>query len=250
MFTEDDLLPISAIQHLEFCPRRCALVHVEGVWTENAQTAEGRALHQRVHGAPSETVGGVRVTRGLRLCSRALGLTGVADVVEFHPREGDAKTGTGSEHQCDPPREGSRGEEPVPVLSDGVALPGLAGRWQPFPVEYKRGRRKPEMSYFVQLCAQALCLEEMLGAVVPMGALFHGKSKRRQSVTFDADLRRRTETLARQLHELVAAGRTPPPQPGPKCKFCSLAGICMPKLRLSRSVRDYVARQLAAILAE
>jgi len=135
MFTEDDLLPISALQHLEFCPRRCALVHVEGIWSENAQTAEGRVLHQRVHESPSEMVGGVRVARGLRLCSFALGLSGVADVVEFHPREGD--------------------------IPGCVALPGLPGRWQPFPVEYKRGRRKRERSYFVQLCAQALCLEEL-----------------------------------------------------------------------------------------
>jgi CRISPR-associated exonuclease Cas4 len=224
MFTEDDLLPISALQHLEFCPRRCALVHVEEIWSENVQTAEGRALHQRVHESPSETIGGVRVARGLRLCSLALGLAGVADVVEFHPCEGDAPG-------C-------------------VALPGLTGRWRPFPVEYKRGRRKREMSYFVQLCAQALCLEEMLGATVPMGALYHGKSRHRQPVSFDVDLRRHTETLARQLHELVAAGRPPPPQYGPKCKFCSLAGVCIPRLRPSRSARDYVARQVAAILSE
>lgn len=224
MYTEDDLLPISALQHLEFCPRRCALVHVEGIWAENAQTAEGRALHQRVHEAPSEMAHGVRVARGLRLCSRALGLFGVADVVEFHPGEGDAP--------------------------GAVALPGLAGTWQPFPVEYKRGRRKSEMSYLVQLCAQALCLEEMLGAAVPAGALFHGKSRRRQQVTFDAALRQHTEALARQLHELIAAGRTPPPEPGPKCKFCSLAATCVPKLPPSRSARQYVLRQLDAILAE
>lgn len=230
MYSEDDLLPISALQHLEFCPRRCALVHVEGVWADNAQTAEGRALHQRVHEAPSGMEHGVRVARGLRLCSRRLGLFGVADVVEFHPREGDAP--------------------------GGVALPAddssqhPARRWLPFPVEYKRGRRKSEMSYFVQLCAQALCLEEMLEVTIPAGALYHGQSRRRQQVSFDAALRAHTEALAHQLHELIAAGQTPPPRPGPKCRFCSIARICLPKLPPSRSARQYMANQLDAILAE
>lgn len=214
MYSEDDLLPISALQHLEFCPRRCALVHVEGLWTENAQTAEGRVVHRKVHAAPSENVGKVRVARGLRLCCRELGLFGVADVVEFLPVE-----------------------EP-----QGAELPGLVGRWQPYPVEYKRGRRKPEMSYLVQLCAQALCLEEMLGVSVPAGALYHAQSRRRQPVDFDAELRQRTRTLAAELHELIASGSTPPPQPGAKCRFCSLAGACVPKLPRGRSAREYVAR--------
>ncbi len=198
MFSEDDLLPISALQHLEFCPRRCALIHVEGLWRENAQTAEGRVLHQRVHEAPSETACGVRIVRGLRLCSRRLGLFGVADVVEFHRLPDEAQ--------------------------DGAILPNLAGRWRPYPVEYKRGRRKSEMSYLVQVCAQALCLEEMLETAIPAGALYHGKSRRRQEVPFDAGLRQRTETRASELHEMIAAARTPPPVRGPKCKFCSLAG--------------------------
>ncbi len=128
MFTEDDLLPISALQHLEFCPRRCVLIHIEGMWTENALTAEGRVLHERVHQTAVDNVEGVRTARGLRLCCRELGLFGVADVVEFHRLPDD---GPG-----------------------GAALPNAPGRWQPFPVEYKRGKRKPEQSYFVQLCAR------------------------------------------------------------------------------------------------
>ena len=145
MFTEDDLLPISALQHLEFCPRRCALIHIEGIWAENAQTAEGRVLHQRVHQTAADNIEGVRTARGLRLCSLELGLFGVADVVEFRRLADDAPS--------------------------GATLPNLPGRWQPFPVEYKRGKRKPEKSYFVQLCAQALCLEEMLKTDVPSGAV-------------------------------------------------------------------------------
>lgn len=224
MDAEDDLLPISALQHLQFCPRRCALIHVEGLWTENVQTAEGRLLHERVHQAPSEMSGGVRIVRGLRLASRAWGLFGVADVVEFHPLDA-----------------GSPG---------GTVLVGLAGRWQPYPVEYKRGRRKPEMSYLVQLCAQALCLEEMLQTTIPAGALYHGKSRRRQPVTFDAALRERTQRRARQLQELIAAKQTPPPVYGPKCRYCSMVTHCDPKLLPSRSARGYVAREIRALLTE
>jgi len=222
MFDEDNLLPISALQHLEFCRRRCALVHVEGLWAENAATAEGRVLHQRAHQAGAEKSNGIRIARRLRLASRRLGLFGVADIVEFHPLEDN--------------------------LDAGVALPGLAGRWRPFPVEYKRGPRKREISYFVQLCAQALCLEEMLLAAVPAGALYHGKTRRRQAVAFDEPLRQRTELRVRELHELIAAGRPPPPEPGPKCKHCSLERTCVPKLPPSRSAQQYLARSLAALV--
>jgi len=222
MFSDDELMPVSALQHLAFCPRRCALIHVEGIWAENVQTAEGRVLHQRVHEAPSETVNGVRVVRGLRLCSLDWGLLGVADVVEFHPVP-----------------EGTHG---------AVSLPGLPGRWRPFPVEYKRGRRKPELSYFVQLCAQALCLEEMLNTTVPEGALYHGQTRRRQVVTFDDPLRRRTQGLARELHELIHSGRVPPPDRGPKCRYCSLSPACLPKLPPTRSARRYLNESIRGLL--
>jgi CRISPR-associated exonuclease Cas4 len=222
MFSDDELMPISALQHLAYCPRRCALVHLEGIWTENVQTAEGRVLHQRVHEAPSEMSHGVRVVRGLRLCSLDWGLIGVTDVVEFHPLADET--------------------------ASGVALAGLPGRWRPFPVEYKRGRRKPEVSYLVQLCAQALCLEEMLNTTVPDGALYHGQSHRRQAVTFDAHLRQRTQDLARALHELIAAGHTPAPQHGPKCRYCSLSAACLPKLPPSRSARRYLSETVRALL--
>lgn len=224
MYTEDDLLPISALQHLEYCARRCALVHVEGVWSENVQTAEGRVQHERVHEAPSEMIGGVRITRGLRLCSHELGLFGVADVVEFHPTEShDERT---------------------------VVLAGSSQRWTVFPVEYKRGRRKPEMSYYVQLCAQALCLEEMLGGWIASGALYHGQSKHRQVITLDEPLRSRTWNRAHELHRLVESGTLPEPVHGPKCRYCSLAGKCMPKLSRTRSARRYVSREIELIIEE
>jgi len=224
MYTDDDLLPISGLAHLEFCARRCALVHLEGIWGENLQTAQGRLLHQRVHEAPSGMAGQVRVARGLRLRSLELGLSGVADVVEFHPLE-DAD-------------------------ESGAVLPGRAGRWRPYPVEYKRGRRKSEKSYFVQLCAQALCLEEMLDTEVPAGALYHGKSRHRQPVEFDAALRETTRRRARQFHELIAGREIPAAEHGPKCRFCSLAGQCLPKLPRSRSARRHVARTIDHLLSD
>ncbi len=220
MYSEDDLLPVSALQHLEYCPRRCGLIHICGEWSENVQTAEGRRLHERAHEEPSETRRGVRMARRLRLCSKTLGLFGVADVVEFHPA-------------------GSSDERTV-------TLPGSPGWWTVFPVEYKRGRRKPEMSYLVQLCAQALCLEEMLGGLISTGALYHGQTRRRQVVEFDDPLRTRTWNRAHELHRLIQSGVVPAPDFGPKCRYCSLAGLCMPKLTPSRSVRDYVAKEIAS----
>lgn len=224
MYAEDDWLPISALQHLEYCPRRCALVHVEGVWADNAQTAEGRTLHERAHEAKSENVGDIRVARQLRLCSRELGLFGIADVVEFRPTESlDERT---------------------------LTLPDSLNRWTAMPVEYKRGRRKPEISYMVQLCAQALCLEEMLGGLVPIGALYHGQSRRRQVVQFDVALRTRTWNRAHELHRLVESRIVPAPNYGPKCKYCSLVGRCMPKLSRARSARDYVANEIRTIAGD
>jgi CRISPR-associated exonuclease Cas4 len=222
LFTEDELLPISALQHLEYCPRRCALIHVEGQWAENAMTAEGRVLHQRAHEAASETNQGIRIARRLRLASRSLGLFGVADVVEFHPTEDD----------------------------DGAALECQPGRWRAYPVEYKRGQRKPEVSYHVQLCAQAMCLEEMLDTRISCGALYHGQTRRRQPVEFDDALRHRVLLRTAELHELLDSKRSPPPAPGPKCRFCSLAGTCLPKLLSSQSAREYVSRSIASILRQ
>ncbi|WP_415519740.1 MAG: CRISPR-associated protein Cas4 [Desulfovibrio aminophilus] len=198
MYPEDGLLPLSALQHLLFCPRQCALIHVERQWEENRFTAEGRVAHEKVHEAGSETRGGRRIVSGLPLRSLRLGLSGQADVVEFE--------------------------------ADGA----------PFPVEHKRGRAKEEDWDRVQLCAQALCLEEMTGRTVERGALFYGKTRRREGVVFDADLRRRTEETAARLHELVESGRTPSPEPSGRCRNCSLASVCLPGAR--RSVEPYLRK--------
>lgn len=190
IYDEDDLLALSGLQHLMFCPRQWALIHLEGIWAENRLTAEGRHLHERVHELDSETRNGVKTVRGLLLRSLRLGLTGQADVVEFPTGEG------------------------TPV---------------PFPVEYKRGRPKPDRCDEVQLCAQALCLEEMLHVHIPRGALFYGQPRRRHEVVFDESLRRETEALAAAMHQMFNSGVTPPAVYEKKCDNCSLYNWCLPK---------------------
>ncbi|HUZ11475.1 MAG TPA: CRISPR-associated protein Cas4 [Caulobacteraceae bacterium] len=204
--TEDALIPLSALQHHLFCPRQCALIHVEGLWAEDAATAEGRILHERVDSGERETRPGVRTARGLAIRSLALGVAGRADVVEF---------------QGKPPR--------------------------PFPVEYKRGRPKAHRADEVQLCAQAICLEEMCGGEVPHGALFYGATRRRLTVTFDTELRALTAQVASEARANIAACRTPPPVFTPACRRCSLFDLCQPS-RLEKSPK--VARWLAAQLAD
>jgi CRISPR-associated exonuclease Cas4 len=215
IYSEDDLLPLSGLQHLVFCERQWGLIHIEQVWSENRLTAEGRVLHDRAHEAGSESRPGLRIARGLRLRSLRLGISGQADVVEFR------------------------------ATPNGVALPGEDGLWQALPVEYKRGRPKRDHCDQVQLCAQALCLEEMFGSMVPEGALFYGTPRRRQDVVFSPALRTETETLAARMHELYRARVTPRAVYSPKCDKCSLLGTCMPKtLGGVRAVERYLARAL------
>lgn len=203
-YTEDDLLPLSALQHLLYCERQCALIHIEQAWAENRFTAEGNILHERVDRGGDGARRGVRLEYAMPLRSFRLGLIGKADVVEFHRRDDE--------------------------------------QWQPFPVEYKRGKAKKDNCDKVQLCAQALCLEEMFGLSVVAGALFYGKTRRRQEVVFDPGLRRETEEAACRLHALIASGRTPSPEFGAKCRCCSLADVCLPeKMGTHPSVALYLA---------
>jgi CRISPR-associated exonuclease Cas4 len=173
-------------------------------------------MHEKVHDAGVESRPGIRIARGLRLRSLRLGLVGQADVVEFHRVE------------------------------SGIALPGVEGSWRLVPVEYKRGRPKPDAYDEVQLCAQALCLEENFGGEIAQGALYYGERRRRTDVPFHADLRARTEALARRMHELYRSGKTPPAVYEPKCDSCSLAGLCMPRvLAKPPGVAKYLARARA-----
>jgi len=199
MYEEDDLLPLSGLQHLQFCERQWGLIHLEQVWAENRLTAEGRVLHERVHEGGAESRPGVRTVRGLRLRSLRLGITGEADAVEFHRDVG------------------------------GAAMAGMAGRWRVYPVEYKRGRPKRDGCDEVQLCAQGLCLEEMTGAEVKGGALYYGQQRRRREVAFGSALRTQTEALAQRMQELYRARATPAAEEGPKCEGCSLIEVCLPR---------------------
>jgi len=204
---DEELIPISALTHYAYCPRRCALVHIEQIWTENKFTAEGRIMHEHVHEEGNESRGDVRVERGVSLRSLQMGLIGKADVIEYH-RKSD-------------------------------------GNWQAFPVEYKRGKPKPDDSDKIQLCAQALCLEEMLGVRIPAGALFYGRTRRRLDVEFDEALRQETRETARLSRELIAAGKTPKPVYQKRCESCSLMGECLPKtIQKKRSVANYLRRML------
>lgn len=192
MEDDDDSIPISALQHYVYCPRQCALIHLERVWAENCETAEGRLLHAQADRPQAERRRGVRTLTALPLSHRALRLVGVADAVEFH-READGE--------------------------------------RVFPIEYKRGRPKAHRADEIQLCAQALCLEDMLGRPVPAGALFYGKTRRRKEVAFDSALRALTETTVRDLHAMLAAGRTPHAvYEARRCDACSLIDLCQPRL--------------------
>jgi CRISPR-associated exonuclease Cas4 len=230
MFPEDDLLPISALQHLLYCPRQCALIHLERLWAENRLTVEGKQLHQRADAGRPESRGEVRVARSLPLRSLSLGLFGVADVVEFHPPQNPPQA---------PPDRTARFIEPLTPANPAIA----------FPVEYKRGKPKPHDADRVQLCAQALCLEEMLQTPVPAGALFYGKTRRRLPVAFDAPLRSLTLQTIELLHAMIASRRTPAAvYEKRKCERCSLINLCLPQATSgSRSAAGYLSRSLAQL---
>lgn len=222
MYSEADLLPLSGLQHIIFCERQCALIHVEGAWRENVLTAEGRVLHERADSGADETRGDVRIVRSVPVRSLRLGVSGRVDVVELHRV-----------------REVEGGD------AQARSFPGLSGAWRPVPVEYKRGEPKYGDCDRVQVCAQALCLEEMLGVLIPRGLLFYGSPRRRVDVTLDETLRATTVEAARQFHQLVESGRTPIVSRQPKCRQCSLLPVCLPAPRRSRrSAAAYVQSAL------
>jgi len=205
MYTIDDLLPLSTLQHFVFCQRQCALIFTEQLWEENRYTVEGSIMHEKVHSESRDFRGNVRIECGVSLRSLRLGLIGNADVVEFHRQ--------------------------------------TSGSWIPYPVEYKRGKPKADNCDKVQLCAQALCLEEMLGKEVPAGSIFYGRTRRRLDVSFDQAIRVETERVAWQVHALIDSGRTPKAFYSKRCDGCSLIDLCRPKtMQKRRSVRQYITR--------
>ncbi len=204
---DDNLIPISALQHYLYCPRQCALIHVEQLWAENRQTAEGKLLHERADRPQVEQRHGVRTITAMPLINLTLGITGIADVVELH--------------------QGSEGE-------------------RAFPVEYKRGRPKSHRADEVQLCAQALCLEAMLGHPLEQGALFYGQTRRHVQVIFDAELRQLTQDVIHATRSMIDSGRTPLAEyQAKRCDACSLIELCQPRLlKHSHDVQTWLYRQL------
>jgi CRISPR-associated exonuclease Cas4 len=212
-FTEEQLLPLSALQHWLFCPRQCGLIHLEQVWAENKFTAEGQVLHQKAHQGPDESRAGVRITRSLSVRSFALGISGQCDIVEFHGTFRNLRS----------------------QISDLKAAERVV------PVEYKRGKPKSHRADEVQLCAQAMCLEEMLGVTITSGYLFYGENRRRTLVDFDVPLRQLVEETAAALHAMIASRVTPLAEyESRRCDACSLIEICQPKaMRFKRGVQSW-----------
>jgi len=209
MYSEEDFLQLSALQHFVFCKRQCALIHIEQAWTENVLTAEGRMMHENVHEEHSKNIAGIRIVQGMPLHSFKLGLSGKADTVEFHK------------------------------IKD-------RGKYIPFPVEYKHGKPKLDDSDKIQLCAQVLCLEEMMSVKIPKGVLFYGRTRHRFNVTFDDALRQKTKETAVKLHTFIEKGKTPLPTYSPKCKSCSFIDECLPKMIGRKiSVKKYLLKQIS-----
>lgn len=215
MGPEETFLALSGIQHFAFCRRQWALIHLEQAWAENYLTATGRVMHQRAHDETSrERRGDLLIVRGLAVHSNRLWISGKCDVVEFHQDDG------------------------------GCVLAGEGGRWRAVPVEYKRGKSKSNDADRLQLCAQAMCLEEMLCSDVSVGYLFYGKTRSREMVRFSKDLRDAVTDLAAEMHVLFSRGHTPSPKPSRACRSCSLSDVCLPSSLSKRSVAEYVDEYL------
>lgn len=213
---QEEYLPLSALQHYAFCPRQFALIHLEQQWAENLRTMDGQIFHRRAHDAAlTEKRGPLLVSRGLAVYEPELGVRGVCDVVEFRRDEA------------------------------GVPLFGREGQWSPMPVEYKRGRpRVGDEADAIQLCAQALCLEYMLGCEIPRACLYYGEPARRLEVALDEALRQRVRTLAGEMHACYARGHTPRPRPAARCRACSLGELCLPRLNRAPDPAAYLAARL------
>lgn len=220
-YDEEDFLLLSGIQHMAFCERQWALIHIEQVWAENVRTLEGKHLHERTDDPfQDQTRKDIRVVRAMPMVSHNLGFRGVADVVEFHRLES---------------------------VQEGITvqLKNRKGWWRPYPVEYKRGRPKSDDRDAVQLCAQAIALEEMLNISIDSGFLYYGQTRHRESIAINQVLRTRVEELSGKMHKMFSEGKTPKASKGKHCSLCSLIEKCQPNLTIRhRSVTEYLARMV------
>ena len=215
MYKDDDFLQLSGLQHFAFCRRQWALIHLENQWADNIRTVEGVLLHEHAHDRDfREARGDLVIVRGVQIHSAELGVSGQCDVLEYRRSE------------------------------VGIPLHGKDGLWQPYPVEYKRGLSKSTDEDRLQLCAQAMCLEEMLCCDVPEGALYYGQTRRREAVSFTADLRQQVRDALSEMHALYKRGYTPVVKPQKKCNACSLKELCLPKILQRHCVSDYLSAAL------
>ncbi|WP_332460993.1 CRISPR-associated protein Cas4 [Bifidobacterium polysaccharolyticum] len=214
-YPEDEWLALSGIQHFEFCKRQWALIHIEEQWRDNTRTYAGDFEHRRAHDYhASEKRGDTLILRDLRVFSRKLGVVGDCDIVEFH------------------------------AAQDGVSLIGRRGRWKPYPVEYKHGSSKVNNADRLQLCGEAMCLEEMLSCSISQGALFYQRTKRRELVELNDDLRAQVVHDLAQMRDLYRRGHTPKVKPKTGCRSCSLKDICLPELVHKSSAAGYIRKTL------
>ena len=217
-FNEEDWLQLSGLQHFAFCRRQWALIHIETQWAENFRTADGHLMHEHVHDQEFRESRGDRLTvRGLAIHSAELGISGQCDAVEFH-------------------------RDPA-----GVPLQDREGLWRPYPVEYKRGKPKEHSADELQLCAQAMCLEEMLCCTIPEGALYYGEPRRRTTVRFTPELRKQVHDSLTEMHELYKRHYTPKVKPSKACNACSLKDLCLPKLMSRKKVADYLSAAMEGL---
>ena len=215
VYKEDDYLQLSGLQHFVFCRRQWALIYIENQWSENIRTIEGKILHERAHDASQrEQRGDLLITRDMRIFSRSLGISGACDVVEFRR----SKT--------------------------GIPLAGLEGLFQPCPVEYKKGKPREDHANDVQVCAQAMCLEEMLCCSIPEGILYFGETRKRVKVPLTEELREEVRVALDEMHQLYKRKHTPKVKRTKACNACSLKEICLPALMKQNSVTAYYRSRL------
>jgi len=219
IFNDDELLMLSGIQHIAFCERQWALIHIEQQWNDNQHTVEGYHLHEKTDDPlDNDTRYNIITQRAVSLISRTLGLYGRADVIELFKTEDEN-------------------------LNNTIRIKGKQGNWKVVPVEYKRGKPKSDECDKVQLCAQAMCLEEMYNIHLHRGFLYYGKTRRRYEVEFSEFLRSKVIGYSKRMHELFAGYITPLPVYKLHCKSCSLIDICLPKAITGiKCVNEYLKR--------
>jgi CRISPR-associated exonuclease Cas4 len=220
MYTDDEMLMLSGIQHFAFCPRQWALIHIEQLWADNRLTVEGNIMHSTVDDPfYIRKTNDIITLRSVGLVSKELGLYGISDVIEFYN---------------------------VELNDNSIKLPEYSGYWEPHPVEYKRGKEKNNHVDEVQLAAQIICLEEMYNIKIEYGWLYYGETRRRKKIGMSSELREVTKNFVKQMHLLFKVGQTPKASYTNHCDRCSLIDICIPEISKKQTVSSYLKKQFNA----